>query len=62
MLPIDEDKAGDYTCKLTVGTAASTESASSTITTTPGLSLGILHVLIFSYKHEGIRLFEQNPT
>ena len=41
VLPIDEDKAGEYTCKVTVGTAASSYSASSTISTT-GLSLGIL--------------------
>ena len=34
VLPIDEDKAGDYTCKITVGAAASTESASSTIAAT----------------------------
>ena len=42
MLPIAEDKAGAYTCKVTVGTAVSAESASSAITTT-GLSLGTLH-------------------
>ena len=49
MLPIAEDKSGDYTCKVTVGAAASTESVSSIITTT-GLSLGILH--LYNYKHE----------
>ena len=42
VLPIAEDKAGAYTCKVTVGTAVSAESASSAITTT-GLSLGTLH-------------------
>ena len=34
VLPIAEDKSGDYTCKVTIGTAASSESASSTISTT----------------------------
>ena len=42
MLPIAEDKAGAYTCKVTVGTAVSAESASSAITTS-GLSLRTLH-------------------
>ena len=46
-LPIAEDRAGDYTCKVTVGAAVSAESASFTIATT-GLSLRIL--LLYNYK------------
>ena len=46
-LPIAEDRAGDYTCKVTVGAAVSAESASITIATT-GLSLRIL--LLYNYK------------
>ena len=48
-LPIAEDKAGDYVCKVTVGVITSAESASSTISAT-GFSLGILH--LYNYKHE----------
>ena len=47
-LPIAEDRAGDYTCKVTVGAAVSAESASFTIATT-GLSLGMLN--FSNYKH-----------
>ena len=49
-----EDKAGDYTCKVTVGTVASSYSASSIITIS-GLNSAIC-TLSFStisiYKHE----------
>ena len=48
-LPIAEDKAGDYVCKVTIGAIASAESAPSTIAA-EGLSLGILH--LYKYKHE----------
>ena len=44
-----EDKAGGYTCKVTVGGVASSYSASSTITTT-GLSLGILYGIGYTYR------------
>ena len=47
-LPLAEDRAGDYTCRVTVGAAVSAESASYTITTT-GLSLRIL--FLYNYKH-----------
>ena len=48
VLPMAKDKAGGYTCKVTVGGVASSYSASSTITTT-GLSLGILYGIGYTY-------------
>ena len=67
VLPIAEDKAGAYTCKVTVGTAVSAESASSAITAT-GFSLGTLHFhryilnMIYNYKHDCLWLCEENPA
>ena len=53
MLGITEDKSGDYVCKVTIGNTTSTDSASISIKTT-GLSLGILQLMIYSYKHEDV--------
>ena len=48
VLPSSQDKAGDYTCKVTVGDVASSYSASSPIKTT-GLSFGILRLIVQYY-------------
>ena len=61
VLPIAEDKAGSYACKVTVGSAESSYSASSTIATT-GLSLGIFYLMICNYRFGSLKLFEFNRT
>ena len=48
VLPISEDEAGGYTCKVTVGAAASSYSVTPSIVSTTGLSLEILYLMIYS--------------
>ena len=49
VLPIAEDKAGSYACKVTVGSAASSYSVASSTITTTGLALGILIIAVAFY-------------
>ena len=48
VLPITEDKAGGYTCKVTVGTAASSYSVTPSTISTTGSSLRIVYLVIYN--------------
>ena len=50
VLPIAEDKAGSYYCKVTAGSAASSYSVTPSTITTTGLLLGIAYLMIHDYR------------
>ena len=50
VLPVTEDKAGDYTCEVTIGTAVSSYSAVVTVTATGFYILFLYYNFLDTYK------------